>query len=48
MPLQSLDIKARSATTTQPPTAREPMHVAKLIDISMQRKWVFPRCAIST
>ena len=34
MPLQSLDIKARSATTTQPPTAREPMHVAKLIDIS--------------
>src|SRR5512143_3615248 len=34
MALQSLDIKARSATTTQPPSARDPIHVAKLIDIS--------------
>jgi formate dehydrogenase iron-sulfur subunit len=34
MALQSLDIKARSATTTQPPVARDPAHVAKLIDIS--------------
>jgi formate dehydrogenase iron-sulfur subunit len=34
MPLQSLDIKARSATTTQPPTVRETTPVAKLIDIS--------------
>ena len=34
MALQSLDIKARSATTTQPPNARDPVHVAKLIDIS--------------
>jgi formate dehydrogenase iron-sulfur subunit len=34
MALQSLDIKARSATTTQPPVARDPIHVAKLIDIS--------------
>ncbi|MDA8128683.1 MAG: formate dehydrogenase subunit beta [Betaproteobacteria bacterium] len=34
MALQSLDIKARSATTTQPPSARNPVHVAKLIDIS--------------
>src|SRR5574340_502454 len=34
MALQSLDIKARSATTTQPPVARNPVHVAKLIDIS--------------
>jgi formate dehydrogenase iron-sulfur subunit len=34
MPLQSLDIKARSATTTQPPTVRETTSVAKLIDIS--------------
>jgi formate dehydrogenase iron-sulfur subunit len=34
MALQSLDIKARSATTTQPPTVREATPVAKLIDIS--------------
>jgi formate dehydrogenase iron-sulfur subunit len=34
MPLQSLDIKARSATTAQPPTVRETIPVAKLIDIS--------------
>ena len=34
MALQSLDIKARSATTTQSPRARNPVHVAKLIDIS--------------
>ena len=34
MALQSLDIKARSATTTPPPGARDPIHVAKLIDIS--------------
>jgi len=34
MALQSLDIKARSATTTPSPSARETMPVAKLIDIS--------------
>src|SRR5581483_9093800 len=34
MPLQSLDITRRSATTTQPPSARETTSVAKLIDIS--------------
>jgi len=34
MPLQSLDIQARSATTTPPPSARETIEVAKLIDIS--------------
>jgi formate dehydrogenase iron-sulfur subunit len=34
MALQSLDIKRRSATTTQPPTVRETLPVAKLIDIS--------------
>jgi formate dehydrogenase iron-sulfur subunit len=34
MPLQSLDITRRSATTTQPPTVREQTKVAKLIDIS--------------
>ena len=34
MALQSLDIKARSATTTLSPSARETMEVAKLIDIS--------------
>jgi formate dehydrogenase iron-sulfur subunit len=34
MPLQSLDITRRSATTTQPPAAREGVKVAKLIDIS--------------
>ncbi|WP_324780937.1 formate dehydrogenase subunit beta [Thiobacillus sedimenti] len=34
MALQSLDIKARSATTTHPPRARDPVHVAKLIDVS--------------
>ena len=34
MPLQSLDIRRRSATTTQPPDVREQMPVAKLIDIS--------------
>jgi formate dehydrogenase iron-sulfur subunit len=34
MALQSLDIEARSATTTQPPTVRESTPVAKLIDIS--------------
>ena len=32
--LQSLDIRQRSATTTQPPNVREHMEVAKLIDIS--------------
>lgn len=32
--LQSLDIRRRSATTTQPPNVREHMEVAKLIDIS--------------
>jgi formate dehydrogenase iron-sulfur subunit len=34
MPLQSLDITRRSATTTQSPTVREQTKVAKLIDIS--------------
>jgi formate dehydrogenase iron-sulfur subunit len=34
MALQSLDIKARSATTTAPPNARKTPEVAKLIDIS--------------
>jgi formate dehydrogenase iron-sulfur subunit len=34
MALQSLDITRRSATTTQPPTARQTLPVAKLIDIS--------------
>ncbi|HTS52808.1 MAG TPA: formate dehydrogenase subunit beta [Burkholderiales bacterium] len=34
MPLQSLDIERRSATTTQPPDQRRALPVAKLIDIS--------------
>ena len=34
MALQSLDIKARSATTTPSPSVREGVEVAKLIDIS--------------
>jgi formate dehydrogenase iron-sulfur subunit len=34
MALQSLDVKARSATTTPPPGVRETDQVAKLIDIS--------------
>ncbi len=34
MALQSLDIKARSATTTSAPSARKTTEVAKLIDIS--------------
>ena len=34
MPLQSLDIERRSATTTAPPSQRETVEVAKLIDIS--------------
>ncbi|HYL18717.1 MAG TPA: formate dehydrogenase subunit beta [Burkholderiales bacterium] len=34
MPLQSLDIERRSATTTPPPGQRKTMEVAKLIDIS--------------
>ncbi len=34
MALQSLDIKARSATTTSSPSARTTLEVAKLIDIS--------------
>jgi formate dehydrogenase iron-sulfur subunit len=34
MPLQSLDITRRSATTFTPPGARKTMEVAKLIDIS--------------
>ncbi len=34
MALQSLDIKARSATTTPSPSVRETLKVAKLIDIS--------------
>ena len=34
MALQSLDIKARSATTTQSPSVRKTTPVAKLIDIS--------------
>ncbi|HUL42665.1 MAG TPA: formate dehydrogenase subunit beta [Burkholderiales bacterium] len=32
--LQSLDLKQRSATTTQPPSVRQTVEVAKLIDIS--------------
>jgi formate dehydrogenase iron-sulfur subunit len=32
--LQSLDIRQRSATTTQPPNVREHVEVAKLIDVS--------------
>jgi len=34
MPLQSLDIERRSATTTQPPDQRQALKLAKLIDIS--------------
>jgi formate dehydrogenase iron-sulfur subunit len=34
MSLQSLDIKARSASTSSPPTARHTLEVAKLIDVS--------------
>lgn len=34
MPLQSLDITRRSATTFTPPGARKPIEVAKLIDVS--------------
>ena len=34
MTLQSLDIKRRSATTTPSPSARNPLEVAKLIDLS--------------
>jgi formate dehydrogenase iron-sulfur subunit len=34
MPLQSLDIRNRSATTFTPPSARRTMEVAKLIDVS--------------
>lgn len=34
MALQSLDIKARSATTTESPSVRETTNIAKLIDIS--------------
>ena len=34
MALQSLDIRARSATTTPPPSVRQGVEVAKLIDIS--------------
>lgn len=34
MPLQSLDIKRRSATTTESTQARTPIEVAKLIDVS--------------
>lgn len=34
MTLQSLDIKRRSATTTPSPSARVPLEVAKLIDLS--------------
>ncbi|SPJ16318.1 formate dehydrogenase O, iron-sulfur subunit [Burkholderiales bacterium] len=34
MALQSLDIKARSATTTPPPDERQTLEVAKLIDVS--------------
>ena len=32
--LQSLDIRRRSATTTQSPSQRESIEVAKLIDVS--------------
>ena len=34
MPLQSLDIRNRSATTFAPPSARQTLEVAKLIDVS--------------
>src|SRR3974390_953538 len=34
MPLQSLDIRNRSATTFTPPSARQTLEVAKLIDLS--------------
>ncbi len=34
MALQSLDIKQRSATTTAPPSARQTVEVAKLIDVT--------------
>ena len=34
MALQSLDIKARSATTFTPPSARRTLEVAKLVDVS--------------
>ena len=34
MPLQSLDIAARSATTTPPPGIRKTLEVAKLIDVT--------------
>ncbi len=34
MALQSLDIKARSATTTPAPDQRQTLEVAKLIDVS--------------
>jgi len=34
MPLQSLDIRNRSATTFTPPSARQTMELAKLIDVS--------------
>jgi len=34
MPLQSLDIRNRSATTFTPPSARQTLEVAKLIDVS--------------
>lgn len=34
MPLQSLDIKRRSATTTESTQVRKPIEVAKLIDVS--------------
>jgi len=32
--LQSLDLKRRSATTTQPPSVRSTTELAKLIDVS--------------
>lgn len=34
MPLQSLDIKRRSATSTPSPSVRKPMEVTKLIDVT--------------
>jgi len=34
MALQSLDIQRISATTTPPPSARQTIEVAKLIDVS--------------
>jgi len=34
MPLQSLDISQRSATTTASPSVRNTTEVAKLIDVS--------------